>query len=462
MRNARSGHARRNDDTYQHMAATSSARSRSRKILFVGAGAGQSVSTVELLQQLGLGIRHAPDRASALQHAHAARPDLVMIDATDIGLDCDGVRRDFEADAKLAGVPVLLVAHPAAIDPDASERQWRTLAENLPVSIIRYDLACRPTYLSAAYEQLAANTAADSAGTAPLVRPALSAADSTRLAANVREVLASGASAEFELSPETDGGANWIAVRIVPEFCPAGHVVSALVIGQDISAHRQMEQALRALANRRESDLEEERHRIARELHDELGQQLVGLRMNVNMLHMLSGKNEVRMHEVADTMLTLVDTLIQSTRDVSASLRPTILDMGLIPALEWLTSRFTRHTGIRCQLKVDQIEAEMTAEQAVAIFRIAQESLTNAATHSKATRINVTFRREPDALVIEIKDNGTGFDVQNVRKPNAFGLVGMRERALAAGGEAVITSTPRRGTVVRARIPVAPGDRGSA
>jgi len=248
---------------------------------------------------------------------------------------------------------------------------------------------------------------------------------------------------------------SWKAVRVVPEFGPGGKVVSALAVGSDITAHKKMEQALRALAKRREADLEEERRRIARELHDELGQQLVALRMNITLLDIQFGHEEPRMREATNRMLALVDTLIQTTRDVSASLRPTMLDMGLIPALEWLTTNFTRHTGMRCYLQAPQGEVDMTDEQAVVIFRIAQESLTNAARHSKAERVDLVFRCEPEVFVIEIKDNGIGFDVQNIRKQNTFGLVGMRERTLGAGGEMVVVSKRGHGAVVRVRIPVA-------
>ncbi|SDI22531.1 Histidine kinase-, DNA gyrase B-, and HSP90-like ATPase [Paraburkholderia phenazinium] len=134
-----------------------------------------------------------------------------------------------------------------------------------------------------------------------------------------------------------------------------------------------------------------------------------------------------------------------------------MLDMGLIPALERLTANFTRHTGMRCNLQVPQSEVEMTDEQAVVIFRIVQESLTNAARHSNAKRVDAVFRCEPEAFALEIKDNGIGFDVQNMRKPNTFGLVGTRERTLRAGGEMDVVSKRGRGALVRVRIPIPGG-----
>lgn len=264
---------------------------------------------------------------------------------------------------------------------------------------------------------------------------------------------------EFRVSHPAKGEI-WIEGRSIPEREPDGSIRWHGFL-HDVTERKRAEerlnaneQQLRALAKRREEDIEEERRRIARELHDELGQQLVALRMNITLLDIQFGNEQCQMGEATERMLALVDTLIQSTRDVSASLRPTMLDMGLIPALEWLTANFTRHSGMRCYLQVPQGEVGMTDEQAVAIFRIAQESLTNAARHSKAKRVDLVFRCEPEAFVIEIKDNGIGFDVQGIRKPNTFGLVGMRERALGARGEIDVVSKRGRGALVRVRIPV--------
>jgi signal transduction histidine kinase len=156
-------------------------------------------------------------------------------------------------------------------------------------------------------------------------------------------------------------------------------------------------------------------------------------------------------------LLTLVDKTIQVTRDVSASLRPAVLDMGIIAALEWLTAEFSQYSGLACRLNVSEREVSLSEEMAVTIFRIAQESLTNAARHSKAERIEVTFNRKAEAITLEVKDDGVGFDTGGSRKSNSFGLLGIRERALAVGGEAVVSSKPGCGTVVEVRIPVGEG-----
>ena len=364
----------------------------------------------------------------------------------------------FDADGKLTGV--LGVARDIternriAQTLAAREREFRTLAENLPMSIARYDRSGRRIYVNPRFE-----------GDADLLVPDLSAGEiaqrcvtpasaADHLLHGVMKVIASGIPTELELCLTRDREPAWHAVRIAPEFGPGGEVVSALTICSDISVHKRMERALRALVSRRDTDLEEERRRIARELHDELGQQLVGLRMNLKLLGIQFGDGEPQLREATGRMLALVDTTIQTTRDVSSSLRPPVLDMGRIPSLEWLTATFMRHTGLHCALRVPHGEVDMTEEQLVTIFRIAQESLTNAAKHSKAEVIVIAFRRESECFVLEVTDNGRGFDTGTRPKLNTFGLVGMRERALAVGGELAIESARHVGTTICARIPI--------
>lgn len=335
----------------------------------------------------------------------------------------------------------------------AREREFRTLAENLPMSIARYDRSGRRIYVNPRFEGDADPLVPDLSGGEGDTRCATpSAAD--QLLDGVMKVMSSGIPTELEICLTRVREPTWHSVRIAPEFGPDGEVVSALAICSDISVHKRMERALRALLNRRDTDLEEERRRIARELHDELGQQLVGLRMNLKLLSIQFGGNEPQLREATGRMLALVDTTIQTTRDVSSSLRPPVLDMGLIPSLEWLTATFSRHTGVHCDLRVPSGEVDMTEEQLVTIFRIAQESLTNAAKHSKAATIEIAFRRDSESFVLEVTDNGRGFETWNRQKLNTFGLVGMRERALAVGGELAIESARRLGTTIRVRIPV--------
>jgi PAS domain S-box-containing protein len=255
-------------------------------------------------------------------------------------------------------------------------------------------------------------------------------------------------------------GEIWLEGRSIPESEPDGSVRWYGFL-RDITEHKQTEQrlraseqAMRALAHRREADVEEERRRIARELHDEFGQLLVALRMSINVLQTQFDQEDVSKYAATEHMRTLIDMIIQGSRDVCATLRPTVLDMGLIPALEWLTARFARHTGMRCYLRVWAPEIDVAEQQSLAIFRVVQESMTNAIRHAKADRIDVVVRCKSGAVLIEVKDNGIGFDVHNVSKQNTFGLVGMQERARAVGGEVKLVSKRGRGTSVQMRTPL--------
>jgi PAS domain S-box-containing protein len=255
------------------------------------------------------------------------------------------------------------------------------------------------------------------------------------------------------------GGASYcVAIEAITDKCRQ----SCLVAVSDISERKRIERKLleshallRALARHSEAAREVERRRIAREVHDELGQQLMALRLNVNLLNLRFGKQKPMLQEAIHALLQQVDNTIQVTRNVSSALRPAVLDMGIVPSLEWLTQEFSRHTGIQCELQAVPSDILVQEEQAIALFRITQEALTNAARHSEATRLKITFVCEPDAYLLQVEDNGIGFDTRLPRKQQSYGLVGLHERALTVGGELAVSSAPGSGTVVRVRIPIA-------
>ncbi|MFA7279958.1 MAG: PAS domain S-box protein [Sterolibacterium sp.] len=346
------------------------------------------------------------------------------------------------------------------------EYDFRSLAENSPDFIVRYDRDCRRTYVNAAFERetgIPVNTALNCMpGT--LWRSSISVADYLD---RLRQVMATGEPLELVLAwdrPNENAVAHH-ALHIVAERSPDGSVKGALAIGRNITSLVEAElrldesnKQLRDLATRRETAREEERRRIARELHDELGQQLSVLRIGVNLLDFQFGKDLPGLSARTTNLRNLVDKTILVTRNVSSALRPAVLDMGIVPALEWLTDEFSRHSGIACDLKLPQNDVHMHEEHAIAVFRIAQESLTNALRHARAERVDIVFACEADVYVLDIRDHGIGFEVDAPRKPQSFGLVGIRERALATGGEVVISSAPGCGTTVRLRLPVVQGN----
>jgi PAS domain S-box-containing protein len=341
----------------------------------------------------------------------------------------------------------------------ASEQKFRTLAENSPDVIGRYDRDGKRIYVNPQYERISGASPAQCLGKTALEFSFVPQAVASQFSQKLMEAMESGVTAEVDFHWTRGGKTIWWFVRIVPEFDMDGEVASALAIACDVSERKETEEVLRAMVTRRDADREEERRRIARELHDELGQQLAALRMKVGVLDLQFGKDQPPLRGEMAHLLTLVDKTIQVTRDVSTSLRPAVLDMGIVTALEWLTAEFSQYSGLSCDLEVSEREIDLSEEVAVTVFRITQESLTNAARHSKADHIQVTFNREQETIILEVKDNGVGFDAESSRKSNSLGLFGICERALAVGGEALFSSKPGCGTVVQVRIPLEKGKR---
>lgn len=210
---------------------------------------------------------------------------------------------------------------------------------------------------------------------------------------------------------------------------------------------------LRELAAHRESVREDERKHIARELHDELGQVLTALRMQISLLRVRFSENNPQLATHIKNMTELVDRTIHVVRDVVATLRPAVLDMGIESSLEWLAEEFVKQTGIPCGLHVAVDEIAHDEHRAVAVFRIVQESLTNVARHAEASRVEISLRQQKGHYLLEVCDSGNGFDPA-VRRKKSFGLVGVRERVHTLGGEITLSSAPGQGTTVEVRIPI--------
>lgn len=253
---------------------------------------------------------------------------------------------------------------------------------------------------------------------------------------------------------------KWVNLRAMPRREENGNVVwdgVILNITQSKNAEIALEesrQLLRELAAEDEAAREQERKRIAREVHDELGQTLTALRMDVSLLRMRFGAKDAELMGKVLGMTELVDRAIQSVRDVAANLRPAVLDMGIVSALEWLCDEFVEHSNIDCTVEKLAEFFKLDEKRSVGVFRIVQESLTNAARYSEATRVNILLDVHDSELVVEVRDNGKGFDQTTPLGRRSFGLLGMRERALALGGNVDIISSPGNGTVVSVCIPL--------
>ncbi|MFC5499376.1 PAS domain S-box protein [Caenimonas terrae] len=226
------------------------------------------------------------------------------------------------------------------------------------------------------------------------------------------------------------------------------------VILRDVTERVRAQEDLAAFAAEASAIREQEKSRIARELHDELAQSLTALKMETSWVR----DNFARAPEVASSklaeMLGLLDGTVAATRRIAADLRPLLLDdLGLVPAIEWLAQNFAVRTGISCGLSL-QDGLELDEPYATAVFRIVQESLANVAKHAGATQVEVSVARHAGEVVLAVQDNGDGFEPGAPRKPNSLGLVGLRERAQLLKGILQVASAPGQGTRVEARIPV--------
>jgi signal transduction histidine kinase len=231
----------------------------------------------------------------------------------------------------------------------------------------------------------------------------------------------------------------------------------------EVNERRRAEQALHKsqellhqLVAYQERVKEDERKRIAREIHDELGQNLMALRIDVSVLQARIAEVHPTLNEKVRIALSHIDTSIKAVRIIINNLRPSVLDLGLHAAIEWQVNEFERRTGIACELTMDDEKSgfDLDDDRATALFRILQESLTNVARHAQASMVQIDLSRQDDGFCMTITDNGVGFFPGCRRKPNSFGLLGIGERISALGGEFAVESDPGQGTVLKVTIPV--------
>jgi signal transduction histidine kinase len=217
---------------------------------------------------------------------------------------------------------------------------------------------------------------------------------------------------------------------------------------------------LRALAAHLQSVREEERGRIALEIHDELGQSLTVLKMDSSWLVKRLPENQKLLIEKTESMLKLIGDTIHKVRKISNDLRPGVLDnLGIIAAIEWQAKEFQGRSGTKCELNLIPEDIDLEGERSTAVFRIFQETLTNIARHANATEVNISLVQEAGNLTLKVEDNGRGIKKEEISNPKSLGLLGMRERAILFGGEMKIIGLPGKGTTVTLRIPLLKTDR---
>jgi PAS domain S-box-containing protein len=241
------------------------------------------------------------------------------------------------------------------------------------------------------------------------------------------------------------------------------HIVGGI---SDVTEQRKAERALdnsrrqlRALSARLQSVREKERAKVARDIHDQLGQVLTALKINLDWLERKLGvrDNDPSLNPLLDRVVEsaeIVDSAISSVQKIAVELRPSSLDnLGLAAALEHEAQRFQQRTGIACQLKLPAERLGLPAEGATAVFRIFQEALTNVARHAQATEVRGVLQSEADHVVLQIEDNGRGIRPEALSDKKSLGLLGMRERAAVLGGEVALAPLQPSGTRVTLRLP---------
>lgn len=258
------------------------------------------------------------------------------------------------------------------------------------------------------------------------------------------------------------GEVRWFDTIKTPIFDDQGKVVGTAGISREITDRKRTEQELRdsrsqlrELSAYLQSVREEERTRIARELHDELGQMLTAIQLGLGALDsaVQAGSPVQVLQQGLAGLVKLADNAGQAVQRLATDLRPPILDgLGLAAALEWQTDAFVERTGIACELVLPQQLPPFRGEIDTAVFRIVQEALTNVARHAEATRAEVTLTLDGNGLVLRILDNGKGMPAGPARR--RLGVLGMRERAYMLGGELRLHSSPGKGTQIEVSLPL--------
>lgn len=287
--------------------------------------------------------------------------------------------------------------------------------------------------------------------------------EAARIAAGIRAVTR-GEAPTFSMEYVCRSGDEFFWCRATVSPMGNGEAAHVVVVHENITQHKATESALREsalsmreLAEHQESVREEERKRIAREIHDELGQQLLALKIDVSILQgQLSHVPEATAQ--LDGMLRSMSSLMQSMRAIINDLRPAVLDLGLHAAVEWQTREFQRKTGISCALMSDGEDIVLSDACATALFRTLQESLTNVSRHARASHVDVQLYATEESLLMRVSDDGIGRLGQQ-DKPDAFGLRGMRERIGSLGGRLTVSAAPDQGVTVTAVIPISPSQQ---
>lgn len=268
-----------------------------------------------------------------------------------------------------------------------------------------------------------------------------------------------------EDQPDDGRDVIWAWPAFHPRRSRSGDVVGVIAVIRDTTVRKRAEDAIKAeharvrsLVLQLERAREEERHRLSRELHDEMGQLLTALRIDASWLHRKLGPDHAPLDQRAQSMIELIDQIKLSIRRIASELRPRALDeQGLLLALRGLTEEFSGRHGVECEFTAPSAEPPLSDEAVTQLYRATQEALTNVARHADATRVIVSLQTKAGIVTLDISDIGKGMAPGDRRKQKSFGLLGMQERVAGVGGTLSVESAAGRGTTVRIQIPLAEG-----
>ena len=253
---------------------------------------------------------------------------------------------------------------------------------------------------------------------------------------------------------------KWIDIRATPSAMSNGTVVWDGVITnitqtklEEIETKRSNER-LAELSAHIQQVKEQERMRIAREVHDDLGGNLTAIKMALTLVKRRISKEDTALIDKVNYIDILADRTIESVHRIAGDLRPSILDFGIVAAIEWQSQEFERQMGIQCEFSSTDEDIELNADQATALFRVFQEALTNISKHAYATRVTVNLKRIHNSITLDIADNGRGMEQSDRLKPQSFGIRGMMERVSSLGGKLSITASPSAGSLISIHIPL--------
>lgn len=347
-----------------------------------------------------------------------------------------------------------------------SEERFRTLTEIAPVGIFLTDAAQECVYVNERWSEITGLAATAARGrdwrsclqtdSATLQATALFAADPLMPLAFESRI------------DKSSGPATWVIGQMRPYRSAQGEIIGHLGVITDITdrknaelALQESEKRLRQLSAHMASAEERQRALIAREIHDDIGSSLTGMKIDVMRLKELTAGNT----EVQDKLAAfnrLLDSAAASSVRIAKALRPSILDDGIVPAIEWQLREFGKRMGIDTEFTEPEREPTLTPDQSIALFRVVQEALNNVAKHAEARHVDVVLFTRADELTLEIRDDGKGLPAvangghaeESIGRPVAFGITGMRERILALNGWMDVTGASGKGTTVMVGIPI--------